>query len=168
MIKMRNILVILSIVFIASCNEGIEPLPEPAEPGFSGTITFIGNWPQDITRTHIVMFKETLEDSTDFNIINLAYISEEIPSGVSEYQYDTFINASLAGLEPREYAYLVVAQSKTESLSLQRKDWFVIGIFCNGTDDPCTGRIDLSSGDILENINITCDFDNPPPQPPGG
>jgi len=166
---MKNIkyLLILSLLIIISCNEGIAPLPEPTEPGFKGTVTFIGEWPEGITRTHIVMFKETLEDSSDFNILNLGFISEEIPNGILEFQYDTFINSIIGEIEAREYAYLVVAQSKTESLSLQRKDWVVIGIYCE-TDLSCTGKINIPPGAYLENINIICDFNNPPPQPPGG
>lgn len=151
-----------------SCGEGISPLPETTEPGFAGTITFIGDWPQDSVRTHIVLFKEALEDSTDFNIVNLGFISVEIPDSSSEFNYNTYDHAVIGEIEAREYAYLAVAQSSTESLSLQRKDWYVIGIYCNDTDVTCTGRILIPAGAYLQDINITCDFNNPPPQPPGG
>ena len=151
-----------------SCNEGIEPLPESLQPVFSGKVTFVGDWPTDITATHIVMFKETLEDSSDFSIVNLGFISEEIPAGSTEFEYNTSLNAIIGTIEAREYAYLVVAQSKSEGLSLERKDWFVVGIYCNDTDIICTGRIDVPEGAYLENIDIICDFNNPPPQPPGG
>jgi hypothetical protein len=156
------------LLILLSCNKGIAPEVELPEPGFSGTVIFIGDWPQDITRTHIVLFKEPLEDSTDFNILNLGFISEEIPFGSSEFNYNTSLNAVIGGIEAREYAYLAVAQSKTSDLSLLRKDWFVVGIYCNETDLTCTGRLVVPAGTFLENINITVDFNNPPPQPPGG
>src|SRR4030043_1771002 len=146
-----------------SCDEGIAPGVELPEPGFSGTVTFIGDWPQNVTRTHIVLFKEPLEDSTDFNILNLGFISEEIPFNSTEYNYNTSINAVIGGIEAREYAYLAVAQSRKPALSLLRKDWFVVGIYCNETDVTCTGRLLVPVGVFLENINIMVDFNNPPP-----
>lgn len=158
----------VTFLFYLSCGEGIEPLPEIAEPEFAGKITFIGEWPQDSVRTHIVLFKEALEDSSDFNIVNLGFISTEIPDGTAEFFYNTVDNSVLGEIEAREYAYLAVAQSATESLSLLRKDWFVIGVYCNETDLVCTGRIEIPSGAYLQNIDIVCDFNNPPPQPPGG
>ena len=166
--KIAGSILLISLLAFASCNEGIEPLPELAEPGFSGKITFIGSWPEDIAMTHIVMFKEALEDSNDFNIVNLGFISEGIPSGSDEYNYNTFDNGIIGTIEAREYAYLVVAQSKLEELSLERKDWFVVGIYCNDQDEACTGRLNIPQGAMLEGIDIICDFDNPPPQPPGG
>lgn len=159
---------LIPLIILMSCGEGISPLPETTEPGFAGTITFIGDWPQDSVRTHIVLFKEALEDSTDFNIVNLGFISVEIPDSSSEFNYNTYDHAVIGEIEAREYAYLAVAQSSTESLSLQRKDWYVIGIYCNDTDVTCTGRILIPAGAYLQDINITCDFNNPPPQPPGG
>ena len=109
-----------------------------------------------------------MEDSTDFNIVNLGFISVEIPDGSAEFVYNTFDHSVIGEIEAREYAYLAVAQSSTESLSLQRKDWFVIGIYCNEIDFTCTGRIEIPAGAYLQDIDIICDFDNPPPQPPGG
>ena len=61
-----------------------------------------------------------------------------------------------------------MAQSKTVDLSLKRSDWFVAGVYYSPGDSTNPGQITITEGVILDSINIICDFDNPPPQPPGG
>lgn len=171
MTKMKIILPITLILSLVGCDQGIEPelISEPT--GFSGEITFIGNWPNDIQRTHIVTFKNPLLSENDFNAFNLKYVSEEIPNGTQIYNYSS-LNFSLIPeegfLKPDEYFYIAVAQSKTAELSLNRSDWFVAGLYYSPDDSTQPGRIITMEDSVLENINITCDFNNPPPQPPGG
>jgi hypothetical protein len=170
---MKNILKIftlLSAIFLFSCGGGIEPEPENLEKeGFGGVITFEGEWPADISRTHLVIFKSPLNSVEDFNIFNLGFVSLEIPYGVTQFRYSTAdsalfpINAKLA---PGSYSYVAVAQQNIEEISLNREDWFVVGYYTAG-GDTIPGVVSFSEGEYLENINILCDFDNPPPQPPG-
>ena len=79
------------LLFFLSCNDhGIEPKTElPESTGFSGKITFLGVWPDSIKRTHIVVFKDPLLTSLDFNILNLKYVSYEIPYGTRVFFYNT-------------------------------------------------------------------------------
>jgi len=44
----------LLIFFLPGCEGGIEPLTE--ETGFGGKIIFMGQWPDSVTRTHLVVF----------------------------------------------------------------------------------------------------------------
>ena len=170
---MKNIFIIILIsLFLLSCDKGIEPYPEPIDPentAIAGTVTFQGNWPSGIARTHIVLFKDLIEVEGDFFPPNLSYVSNEIDSGTVTLEYDSREN-NLLGVElsPGTYKYIVVAQSTKEVLSLDRKDWFVVGVYYAGSNTTGPGSIIVNEGKVTEGVNIFCDFDNPPPQPPGG
>ena len=169
-----TILILLPIVLLfilISCDQGIEPKPISEPTGFSGEITFIGNWPGGIQRTHIVAFKNPLLSESDFSVFNLKYVSEEIPNGTQVYNYSTLDSSIIPEegfLNPGEYSYIAVAQSKSVEVSLNRADWFVAGLYYSPNDSTNPGKIIITEGEILENIRILCDFNNPPPQPPGG
>ncbi len=155
-------------LFFFSCGEGISPAPEIIEPGFSGTIRFIGQWPSDITQTNIVLFKNPLLSAADFNVFNIKFISNTIPYGASIYNFDSRENFLLADVQPGEYAYLAVGQSKTPQLSLSRSDWFVAGVYYQNGDTTKPGTLTIPIDALIEGIEIIVDFNNPPPQPPGG
>lgn len=164
-------IILLSFLFI-SCDKGIEPYPEPVDPentSIAGTISFTGTWPAGIARTHIVLFKNLIQSETDFFPPNLSYVSNEIDSGTVSLEYDSRTNNLLdVSLAAGTYKYIVVAQSTQEELSLDRKDWFVVGVFYANGDNSKPGSIIINEGRVTEGVNINCDFDNPPPQPPGG
>ena len=163
---------IILFCFVASCDHGIEPKLIVAEPpGFGGTITFIGNWPDSVKRTHIVVFKYPLLSASDFNIFNLKFVSNEIPFGTRTYEYSSRDSSIIPGtglFEPGTYAYVAVAQQVTDNLSLLRRDWFVAGVFYAAGDTTQPGTLMIPDSTFVQFINITCDFNNPPPQPPGG
>lgn len=168
----KIIAIILLTVSVISCDKGIEPYPEPVDPentAISGTVTFQGTWPSGIARTHIVLFKNLIATEGDFFPPNLSYVSNQIDSGTVSLEYDSRTN-NLLGVKiaAGSYKYIVVAQSTKEELSLERKDWFVVGVYYANSDTTKPGSIIVNEGKITENVNINCDFDNPPPQPPGG
>ena len=164
---MKKILFFTLLIILVSCDTGLAPEGDNIEdPGISGTITFTGSWSPDVTRTHIVIFKDSLKSQSDFNALNLRYVSLEIPFGVSEYQYSTLDEATLENIQAEEYSYFAVAQSNTPALSLNRADWKVVGLWSNPVGEP--EKIVVPPGTFLRNIDIVCDFNNPPVQPPGG
>jgi hypothetical protein len=169
-ILVLNLLV--SFIILTACDHGIAPLPINPEPaGFTGRITFIGSWPDSVKRTHIVVFKDPLLEAGDFNIFNLKFVSWEIPFGTNVYYYSSRDSSVIPGtgtFESGEYAYLAVAQQFTEDLSLNRRDWFVAGVYYNLGDESQPGKLVIPDDTYIWNININCDFNNPPPQPPGG
>ena len=135
----------------------------------TGTVTFVGEWPSGVARTHIVLFKNLIQTEADFFPPNLSYVSNEIDSGTVLLEYDSRENNLLdVKIAPGTYKYIVVAQSTKEALSLQRKDWFVVGVYYTGNDKTKPGSIIVNEGRVTEGVDIICDFDNPPPQPPGG
>ncbi len=165
----KNFKYILSLLLLtlSGCDGGIAPLPDEGKAGISGTITFIGNWPEGVTRTHLVAFKKEIVTLDDFLPPNLSFASDEIPYGITLLEYRSDENPFLE-ISPGTYEYIVVAQSKTPSFSLSRGDWFVSGVYYAGGDTTKPGAVTLTAGRFISNINIICDFNNPPPQPPGG
>jgi len=168
----KVILIILLALLVFGCDKGIEPYPEPVDPentAIAGKVTFQGNWPSDIARTHIVLFKEEIKVEGDFFPPNLSYVSNPIDSGTISLEYDSRTNNLLAvNIAAGTYKYIVVAQSTKEELSLERKDWFVVGVYYANGNTSNPGSIIVNEGKVTEGVNINCDFDNPPPQPPGG
>ena len=175
-----HITALLSLfIILASCESehGIAPKPfiPPPPPdettGFSGRITFIGTWPDSIKRTHIVMFKNPLLTPADFNIFNLKYVSLEIPFGSEFYDYSSADSSFWPVdriIDAGDYSYLAVAQQSTDTLTLIRKDWFVAGIYYAEGDTSQPGILSIPENTMVKNVDIVCDFNNPPPQPPGG
>ena len=161
-------LIFISLIFLLSCDKGISPDPENVNPGFSGTVTFEGEWPANVTATHLVLFKDPLISAEDFSADNLIYISEAIPFGANIYNYSTLENALLGNVVPGEYAYLAVAQTTSLFISLEREAWRVAGVYYNNGDTTGPGKLVIPENTFVAGINISCDFNNPPQQPPGG
>ncbi len=157
------------ILILYGCNGGIEP--QPGEAGFAGKITFFGQWPDSVIRTHLVVFKDPLISSSDFSLQNIRFVSSEIPFGTNGFSFSSKDSSVLPGtglFQPGDYAYVAVAQSSTQTVSLIRGDWFVVGLYYNVGDTTKPGTLHIPENTFVDNINIVSDFNNPPPQPPGG
>jgi hypothetical protein len=164
------LIILISAVFIFRCDGGIEPEPVKSDgpTGFKGAVTFTGNWPAGVKRTHLVVFKKPIQKTDDFFPPNLSFVSDSIPYGSLAFNYNSLENNFLPILQLGEgtYSYVVVAQSKTEEISFERKDWYVVGVYCNNGDQASPKELILRPGEITEGVNIKVDFNNPPPQPP--
>jgi hypothetical protein len=172
--KYLSALLILMLLAFACDDHGIEPRPEtPADKisGFSGRVTFINEWPDSIKRSFVVVFQNPLLNPGDFTVFNLKFLSREIPLNSSVYEFSSLDSAFIPSVPgpfpPATYAYIAVAQQSTEELSLARKDWFVSGLYFANGDTTKPGTMIVPDSSFVENINITVDFNNPPPQPPG-
>lgn len=168
----RQLIFLLSIFLllavVVSCDKGIEPGEEMGPAGFSGKVTFKGSWPEGITRTHLVVFRNPILRSEDFFLPNLSFVSEEIPFSATEFVYsynDADLN-TLLKIGTGDYSYVVVAQSKTVALSLLRKDWTVVGVYCINGNQSSPAKLSVEPGKITSNVDVVVDFNNPPPQPP--
>ena len=174
-IKILSFIIVCFFIILISCDSehGIEPkLIDDTEFGFGGNIVFYGAWPDSIRRIILVVFKDPLIEPDDFVLKNMRFIGTEIPLGIQTYQYSS-LDSSLIPLIPDDippsvYHYVAVAQQSTEELSLSRKDWFVSGIYYANGDTTMPGILTIPEDTFVDDINIYCDFDNPPPQPPGG
>jgi len=162
---------LLLILFFYSCDHGIEPRA-PESSGFSGTISFITPWPDSVKRSFLVVFENPLLEPTDFTIENLKFLSREIPLGAQSHEFSSLDSAYIppdpGPFSSGSYAYVAVVQQSTENLSLARKDWFVSGVYYTNGDTTKPGTMVIPESTFVKNINIKVDFNNPPPQPPGG
>ena len=74
----------------------------------------------------------------------------------------------LNSIEAGDFAYLAVAQTTETEIQLVRSAWVVAGVYNSEGDSSEFGKLTIPPGTFLKDINIICDFNNPPPQPPGG
>ena len=169
---MRKLLALISvlglIVLMISCDKGIEPLEVVGPSAFSGKVTFEGQWPEGIKRTHIVVFKEEIKTVGDFFLPNLSFVVDSIPYGAKEFTYNSLEKpfTAIFKFAPGTYKYVVVAQSKTPVLTFNRADWTVVGVYCESGNQANPKTMIVSPGKTTTDVNITVDFQNPPPQPP--
>jgi hypothetical protein len=166
--KKLLVLFILLTPLFQSCDGGLEPIENSAfkETGFKGKVIFVGEWPTDVKLTYIVLFENPLLSALDFNPLNLKYVSLPIPFGSTEFSFSSE-EALFGEVEAGEYAYFAVAQSTSETLDLNRSLWRVAGVY-KSDNSSAEGNISIPLNETLEGIEIICDFDNPPNQPPGG
>ena len=159
---------LILLLGILACDKGLSPVnADLQKAGFSGTINFVGAWPDSVARTHIVVFKDPLNSTGDFNPINLRYVSLEIPYGVRKYNYNS-LDSSYVPITAGSFSYLAVVQSNSQNLSLNRIDWKVVGVYYNNNDTTKPGTLIIPDNTLVTDVNITCDFNHPPKQPPGG
>lgn len=170
----RKLIIIFSIIllsFFYSCDEGLAPTGKSnllkSPPGFGGTIRFEGEWSDSVVRTLIVAFKEPLLSPSDFTILNLGFISDTIPKGIRNFQYSSSVSP-LIPVQAGTYKYVAVIQTKDPNLSFDRSAWYVVGVYTEVDDQNIPGTLILTADKFIEPIDIKCDFNNPPPQPPGG
>ncbi len=158
------------LVILASCDGGLAPKESGLEyqTGFGGTISFVGSWSPEVTQTNIVLFKDPILSEEDFNIQNLKYLSTPIPFGADDYFYTTVDSILFGNVESGKYSYLAVIQTTAEVISLEREDWFVVGIYNSGKEGLAEGEIYVEENKFKFETNIICYFENLPPQPPGG
>lgn len=162
-----NIFLFLFAFFVLSCNKGIEPGEPIGQSGFSGKVTFVGKWPEGIKRTHVVVFKNEIKKVEDF-FNYFSFIVDSIPYASKEFKYNSIDNPFNPNIKitPGVYSYVVVAQSKTPEITLVRSDWAVVGVYCINGDQTKPKTLIINPGQITSDVNITVDFNNPPPQPP--
>lgn len=165
------IIVVISIAFYIGCNQGISPVSaeeEQQKDGFNGKITFTGEWPDSVQWTLLVVFKQPLTSAASFNIFNVGYISHPIPWGTEVYSYSTEQDTGYLSITAGTYSYVAVAQSNNPVLSLNRSDWKVVGVYYASGNTNQPGSLVILPNSVTGNININCNFNNPPTQPPGG
>jgi hypothetical protein len=63
---------------------------------------------------------------------------------------------------------VAVAQSETPVFSANRQDWFVVGVYYISEGAALPGTLVIPEETFVRNVNIHCNFNNLPPQPPGG
>jgi hypothetical protein len=157
-------------MIMVSCDSehGIVPKPiDDTEFGFGGNIVFYGAWPDSVKRIFIVALKDTL-----ITLDNIVFISDSLTLGIQTYKYSSLDSAIIPLIQfeipPSVYKYVAVVQQSTVQISYERKYWFVSGVYYANNNTTTPGILTIPENAFVDDINIYCDFDNPPPQPPGG
>ena len=164
-----QIFIIFLLAVFVSCDKGLSPDLAEEKAGFGGTVNFSGEWNPDIIQTHVVVFREPLLTIDDFNVFNLSFVSGTITNGTVNYNYSTNDeDALISTIEPGTISYIAVAQSLRDTITLNREDWIVVGLYYSDNDSSVPGTLTLKEGVFINGVNINCDFSNLPPQPPGG
>ena len=141
---MKFFKVILSVFLAAfiffSCNyqHGLHPVKIT---GISGTVTFVGDWPEDTEWVRILCFqqKPKSENVTDI-LVSLfdAKIGDPVPPYVTDYNFTV-------ELEPGVYQWIaVIYNSNTFPLK-------IIGEYDQSD-------LIVEKGKIVDDVNITADF----------
>jgi hypothetical protein len=144
------------VLALAACDHGLEP-PPAAKPGFGGRITYKGTWPpaDSLVRLAVVAFKHY----PPTNILN------DVLSGDAVYDTALTRNVDLQEYrlftEPVTFEYVVVAQQYGPDIF---SNWRVIGVYSDDPSQATPKAVNVSPGTFVSDIDITVDFDHPPPQ----
>jgi len=163
------LLILILILFLQNCDHGLEP-PKENDPALihgaiSGTITY-QNWPpaDSLKDLRLIVFKQYPPTNIFLAVTSGQAIvfppigtSEGLPINVDLFIYNMDIPAGT-------YEYVVVAQQFGDNVT---SDWRAVGQYdTTGTGlDSIPTLINISSNQLLENINIKVDFNHIPYQP---
>lgn len=169
---MKNIFIVLFLFSFAiiSCDHGLAPPPkEKIEQGISGTIYYKGTFP-DSLKEHRLIAAKMYRKFRSMNEIMMLILS----GSDSIHIYPSILQSSLSlqkedsikyrfVLPPAEYKYIAVAQTTGEVFDSTK--WKIVGVHSldSITWDP--RPVHIHSGSFVDSINITVDYNNPPPQP---
>lgn len=150
-------LYLITLLFLAGCDSGLEPPPAEPEPVgvILGTITYSGEWPPQ-NELRELLFVPLKFYPSDFAEVLSEFLKGNLKSSERLQFYvesDTFI---VSELENGLYVYNIIAnQYGPQPLA----DWRPLGVY-----DENDGLIFIE-GDTVQ-ISIHVDFDNLPPFPP--
>ncbi len=158
----HKILLIFLLLFI-SCDHGLKPSEagtpseQYEEPGFGGTVYFKGNWPDSIYDLRVVAFRKyPPQDIINEVLQGRAKFSQTLTtSKVDSTKYEVLADTG-------KWEYIVVALQYGSNIF---SDWKAVGVYDTTPEDTIPTPLYIPYGKFLRGINITCDFDNPPPQP---
>lgn len=164
---MKNLLIVLFLFSFAiiSCDHGLAPPPKEAiEQGIEGKIFYKGNYPTNITAHKLFASKvyRTFRDMKE--IMNLIFTTDSIalyPPDLPFTKIDSIDYRFV--LQPDMYRYIAVAQARGEITD--PANWKIVGVYSLDTINWSPRPILIGNGEFVDSINITVDYNNPPPQP---
>ncbi|MGB9562005.1 MAG: hypothetical protein ACPL6C_04240, partial [bacterium] len=115
-----------------SCEHGLSPTPpNPTDTGFSGRVSFVGDWPSDTKECWIVVLKDMPQTPSEAAMFILQAPKDSIPKFVEYYDYTLYVPAG-------EYQVVFVA------LLRQGQFWglnSVVGVYFEDADSSHTGVV---------------------------
>lgn len=159
------ILILLSILFISSCDKGLDPTEIKLPSYLRGKITYLGDiskWPPNTTVKAIRVFAIQPPPKYDSTGLFAMYSTGKLlwSDMLATYVTNDTFSVKIPN-PPVVINYLAVAQN-WGSIG----QWKVIGIYSvTGDNTKPTSIQVLDRGRNYDSLNITVDFDNLPPQP---
>ncbi len=167
---MKNLLIILLFFLIISCDHGLAPPPkEKIEQGIAGTIYYKGKFPDSLKEHRLFAAKMFRKFRSMNEIMSL------ILSGSDSIQiYPSILQSPLSltkedsikykfVLPPALYRYIAVAQ--TSGGIFDSSKWQIVGVYSRDTVNWPPSQVLVGTGYFVDSVNITVDYNNPPPQP---
>ncbi len=149
----------LALFFHFGCDHGLTPEPIPPY-GISGTVYF-NNWiPKDsVFQLRLVLFKSHPTNILLDVLAGKAIFTDSLkPYGAASIPYSLPVSPLPFG----RYEYFAVALQYGANIF---SDWKVVGVYSTPEDSGNASPIFVPANEMLQNININVDFQNPPPQP---
>jgi hypothetical protein len=149
------------LLLLAACDEGLAPDPDDGvTPGMSGELKALTSWPpaDSVRDLRIVAFRKYPPVDILTEVLGgTAIFSEQLEYGLTSQSW-RISREDMSG----EYEYIVAAQQYGDNMFL---DWRVVGVFSRSGDVNQPSGIDLRTRRFHDDVDISIDFDNLPPQP---
>ena len=135
---------IAAFLAAAACDRGLEA--EPPLTGISGTVTFLGEWTEDIGQVAVAVYRDLPEEATD--LFGLSGADQDAPLGSRSYDY--FVPLEREGV----YRWIIVAWRPPDAF------WdFTSLLGCYHVEgDSLPGAVEVSPGRVTTGIDLTVDL----------
>lgn len=127
-----------------ACDRGLEA--EPPLTGISGTVTFRGEWTEDIGEVAVAVYRDLPEEAVD--LFGLSGADQGVPLGSRRYDY--FVPIEREGV----YRWVVVAWRRPDAF------WnFTSLLGCyHAEGDSLPGAVEVSPGRVTSGIDLSVDL----------
>ena len=184
-VRAAGVVLSMLVLLYSGCDKGLAPLAvTPIDPnaptGFGGTIRFL-RWPRAdsidiaILELRLAAFKDPPIDTTGLFI---EFIRGNViihpPIGSTNYgthdstgrlrdsiKYAIYFTTGLDSL-PKTYSYIAMAWRYGPN---SFADWRPAGLYTTHPNTFIPGAITIRKNVFIQNVDINCDFRNPPPKP---
>ena len=135
---------IAALLAIPACDRGL--VAEPPLTGISGTVTFLGEWSEDIGQVAVAVYRDLPEEPTD--LFGLSGSDLDVPLGSRSYDY--FVPIEREGV----YRWIIVAWRRPDAF------WdFTSLLGCYHVEgDSLPGAVEVSPGRVTSGIDLTIDL----------
>ena len=128
----------------SACDRGLEA--EPPLTGISGTVTFRGEWTEDIGEVAVAVYRDLPEEPLD--LFGLSGTDQGVTLGSRSYEY--FVPLEREGV----YRWIIVAWRRPDAF------WdFTSLLGCyHAEGDSLPGAVEVSPGRVTSGIDLTVDL----------
>ena len=135
---------IAAVLAATACDRGLEA--EPPLTGIAGTVTFLGEWPQEIGEVAVAVYRDLPEEVED--LFGLSGTDQGVPLGSRSYDY--FVPLAREGT----YRWIIVAWRRPEAF------WdFTSLLGCYHVEgDSLPGAVEVTPGQVTSGIDLTIDL----------